>query len=107
MSLANASETLQNTTSVGYTFSHINNYGNIHDVNFSYRYEFTPEWGAGVTLVDRGNRALRFGGWGLSRHDSKMNYPPLLAGPIYQINDFVSIDGKIGAAYIKPHGSES
>ncbi|EAA7985442.1 outer membrane beta-barrel protein [Salmonella enterica] len=30
-----------------------------------------------------------------------------MAGPVYRINDFVSIYGQIGFAYIKSHGSES
>lgn len=44
---------------------------------------------------------------GLSKYDSKLNYYSLLAGPVFRINDFVSVYGQVGVAYIKAHGSES
>ncbi|EAV3188088.1 Ail/Lom family protein [Salmonella enterica subsp. enterica] len=107
---ANASEALQNTTSIGYAFSHINDYGNLNGVNLSYRYGFTPEWGVlGSFSWAGGDKSERSGSVneGLYKYDSKLNYYSLLAGPVYRINDFVSVYGQIGVAYIKAHGSES
>ncbi|ECG0109319.1 outer membrane beta-barrel protein [Salmonella enterica] len=110
MGFANASDLLQNTASVGYAFSHINDYGNLNGINLSYRYEFTPEWGIlGSFTWATASKSERSGSVdeGLYKYDSKLNYYSLLAGPVYRINDFVSLYGQIGVGYIKAHGSES
>ncbi|EDW6064621.1 Ail/Lom family outer membrane beta-barrel protein [Salmonella enterica subsp. enterica serovar Oslo] len=99
----------ENTLSVGYAYSHIKDFGNLNGVNLSYRYEFTPEWGVlgsfsyaegkdsgGFNQPDTNEREH----WG-----QRVNYYSLLVGPTYRINDYVSLYGQIGVAYIKSHGS--
>ncbi|EAT4157118.1 outer membrane beta-barrel protein [Salmonella enterica] len=110
MGIANASDTLQNTASIGYAFSHIKDYGNLNGVNFSYRYEFSPEWGVlGSFTWATASKSEHSGSVdeGLYKYDSKLNYYSILAGPVYRINDFVSLYGQIGLGYIKAKGSES
>ncbi|EAO0165309.1 Ail/Lom family outer membrane beta-barrel protein [Salmonella enterica] len=77
MGFANASDLLQNTASVGYAFSHINDYGNLNGVNLSYRYEFTPEWGVlGSFTWATASKSERSGSVdeGFYKYDSKLNY---------------------------------
>ncbi|EBJ2068789.1 hypothetical protein DP590_07350 [Salmonella enterica] len=108
--VAHASDAIQNTASVGYSFSHIKDYGNLNGVNFSYRYEFTPEWGViGSFTWATASKSEHSGSMdeGLYKYDSKLNYYSILAGPVYRINDFVSLYGQIGLGYIKAKGSES
>ncbi|EEM9319620.1 Ail/Lom family outer membrane beta-barrel protein [Salmonella enterica] len=108
--VASASDTLQNTASIGYAFSHINDYGNLNGVNLSYRYEFTPEWGVLGSFTWAGANKSDDSDPGYNEHyeyNNKVNYYSVLAGPVYRINDFVSIYGQIGLAYLKSHGSES
>lgn len=92
------------TVSIGYAQSKVQDFKNIHGVNLQYRYE----WDSPVSIVgsftymkgdDSAHESNDMGDYLKAKADLK--YYSLLAGPAYRINDYVSLYGLIGAARMK------
>lgn len=92
------------TVSLGYAQSKVQDYKNIRGVNLQYRYE----WDSPISVV--GSFSYMTGDKTWSEYDEANDYYhqktdvksySLLAGPAYRFNDMVSVYGLVGVSHIK------
>jgi len=98
------------TVSIGYAQSEVQDFKNIRGVNLQYRYE----WNSPISVIgsftymkgdDSAHERNEMGGHSNAKADLK--YYSLLAGPAYRINDHISLYGLIGAVRTKADVKES
>ncbi|MXP49498.1 Ail/Lom family protein [Pantoea sp. Eser] len=95
------------TVSVGYAQSKVEDFKNIRGVNVQYRYE----WESPLSVIgsfsymkgddnysERNDYFDEIGGY---NSKTGVKYYSLMAGPAYQINDYVSFYGLVGLAHTK------
>lgn len=94
------------TLSVGYAQSKVQDFKNLRGVNLQYRYEFESSLSAIASFTymngDDEQNYLLSGDAVNNQIDAK--YYSLLAGPAYRINDYVSLYALGGVAYVKATG---
>lgn len=97
----------QQTVSIGYAQSKVEDFKNLRGVNLQYRYE----WDSPVSII--GSFSYLKGDQDFSERytygrnvygyngQAKVKYYSLMAGPAYRINDVVSLYGLVGVAHTK------
>ncbi|MCE0829056.1 Ail/Lom family outer membrane beta-barrel protein [Buttiauxella sp. A2-C2_NF] len=86
------------TVSVGYAHSKIDNAFDLNGINLQYRYEWDASWGVmGSFSWMKGDKTYH-GDFYTS--DAKAKYYSLTAGPTYRINDWISLYGALGFAHV-------
>ncbi|MFW0974379.1 Ail/Lom family outer membrane beta-barrel protein [Leclercia pneumoniae] len=94
------------TVSIGYAQSDFENLGDIHGVNVQYRYEWDSPFSVmgSFTYLTGDNSDSEYEAGETWSYKDDIKYYSLLAGPVYRINDYVSVYALGGVSYIKWDG---
>ncbi|ENN8379063.1 outer membrane beta-barrel protein [Providencia rettgeri] len=110
--VGNAAQADNQTVSIGYAQSKVQDFKNIRGVNLQYQYE----WDSPLSVLgsftymkaSEGHTAGSsiFGTPAQYKKDTDAKYYSLLIGPSYRLNDYISLYGLIGAAHTKENTDE-
>lgn len=94
------------TFSVGYAQSKIQKFKNIKGVNLQYRYEWdSPLSVMGSFSYMKGDGNQQYHSYGdIIKNQVDAKYYSLLTGPVYRINDYVSLYAAGGVAHVNADG---
>ncbi|ENN8379066.1 Ail/Lom family outer membrane beta-barrel protein [Providencia rettgeri] len=105
--MGNIAQADNQTVSIGYAQSKVQDFKNIRGVNVQYRYEWNSPISvlSSFTYMKGSDDYDANAGLDIIKDDIDLKYYSLLVGPAYRVNDYISLYALGGIAHTKASGS--